>query len=77
MRDRGLRSAPFAAASLAWLPLCTVVGLGASGLACAQKTEAPAVCCDQPKFPPGIPAFTVVTDDSTGPSDGQDVRIKV
>ncbi|HEX3696818.1 MAG TPA: hypothetical protein VH374_15675 [Polyangia bacterium] len=79
MRDRGLRSAPFAATSLARLCLCSVLGLAASAsaLSCAQKTEAPSVCCDQPKFPPGIPAFTVVTDDSTGPSDGQDVRIKV
>jgi hypothetical protein len=42
-----------------------------------QKAEAPRVCCDQPKIPAGIPAFTVVKDDVTGPTDGQDVRMRV
>src|SRR5262245_4415636 len=41
------------------------------------KPAAPTVCCDQPKIPPGVPAFTVVTDDATGPSDGQDVKLRV
>jgi len=45
------------------------------------KTEQPAApttsCCDQPKIPPGIAAFTVVRDEVTGPSDGQDVKIHV
>jgi hypothetical protein len=46
----------------------------------ACKTEtAPAQrpCCDQPKIPAGIPAFTVVRDEVSGPSDGQDVKIHV
>jgi hypothetical protein len=59
--------------------LLTVAGLAvALGAACTnQKTEVAQTCCDQPKFPPGIPAFTVVTDESSGPSDGQDVKFKV
>jgi len=42
-----------------------------------EKAAGPKTCCDQPKIPPGVPAFTVVTDDVTGPSDGQDVKIRV
>jgi hypothetical protein len=33
--------------------------------------------CDQPKIPPGVPAFQVVKDSATGPADGQDVTIRV
>jgi hypothetical protein len=46
----------------------------------ACNTEKPApvkVCCDQPRIPPGVPAFTVVKDDVTGPTDGQDVKLRV
>src|SRR5215831_7494022 len=42
-----------------------------------DKAAAPKTCCDQPKIPPGVPAFTVVTDDVNGPTDGQDVKIRV
>ena len=53
-------------------------GLSLSLLACnTEKAAGPKTCCDQPKIPPGVPAFTVVTDDATGPTDGQDVKIRV
>src|SRR5215831_3594124 len=44
---------------------------------CNTEKAAPKGCCDQPKIPPGVPAFTVVTDDVTGPTDGQDVKLRV
>jgi hypothetical protein len=46
----------------------------------ACNTEKPAAvktCCDQPRIPPGVPPFTVVVDEVTGPSDGQDVKMRV
>src|SRR5215471_312575 len=42
-----------------------------------QQASGPKTCCDQPKIPPGVPAFTVVSDDVTDPTDGQDVKIRV
>jgi hypothetical protein len=42
-----------------------------------EKAAAPKACCDQPRTPPGVPAFTVVVDDQTGPSDGEDVKMRV
>jgi hypothetical protein len=42
-----------------------------------EKAEGPKTCCDQPKIPPGVPAFTVVTDEVTGPTDGQEVKLRV
>ncbi len=42
-----------------------------------EQSAAPTTCCDQPKVPPGIAAFTVVRDEVSGPSDGQDVKIHV
>jgi len=33
--------------------------------------------CDQPKMPAGVPPFQVVKDDMKGPSDGQDVSVRV
>lgn len=45
-----------------------------------EKTAATKACppdCDQPKIPAGVPAFQVVKDVATGPSDGQDVTIRV
>ena len=42
-----------------------------------EKPAAPTTCCDQPKIPPGVPAFTVVRDEVSGPTDGQDVKIHV
>src|SRR4029077_6574089 len=61
--------------------LATALAVGsfafvASG--CSKEEKAgPQTCCDQPKIPPGIPAFTVVRDEVTGPSDGQEVKIHV
>ena len=50
-----------------------------AGVASCTKTEqsAPTGCCDQPKIPAGIPAFTVVRDEVSGPTDGQDVKLHV
>jgi len=51
-----------------------------AGLAPGCNTEKPAAqksCCDQPRIPPGVPPFTVVVDEVTGPSDGQDVKMRV
>ena len=50
--------------------------------ACAtdKKPETKASCppsCDQPKIPTGVPRFEVVKDEAAGPSDGQDVTIRV
>jgi hypothetical protein len=51
-----------------------------SGCPAAEKNAASRSCppdCDQPKIPAGVPAFQVVKDTATGPSDGQDVVIRV
>jgi hypothetical protein len=46
--------------------------------ACNPEKAAPSkACCDQPRIPPGVPPFTVVVDEVTGPSDGQDVKLRV
>ena len=42
-----------------------------------EKPAGPTTCCDQPKIPAGIPAFTVVRDEVSGPTDGQDVKMHV
>jgi hypothetical protein len=63
----------------------SIMVLGGAALAAlfllpSCKTEqpaAPTTCCDQPKVPPGVAAFTVVRDEVTGPSDGQDVKLHV
>lgn len=51
-----------------------------AGVASCTKSDQPSgptTCCDQPKIPAGVPAFTVVRDEMTGPSDGQDVKLHV
>ncbi len=49
-----------------------------AGTACEKKAaEGPQTCCTQPDIPPGVPKFAVVTDDVTGPSDGQKVIMRV
>ena len=51
-----------------------------AGVASCTKSEqsgGPTTCCDQPKVPPGVPGFTVVRDEATGPTDGQDVKLHV
>lgn len=42
----------------------------------SKTTSEPKACCEQPKIPANVPSFKVVADDVTGPSDGQDVKIK-
>lgn len=70
------------------LRTAAVAGMAAAGTAAlapmtgcsTDKATAPRACppdCDQPKIPPGVPAFQVVKDEATGPSDGQDVKIRV
>ncbi|HMF39309.1 MAG TPA: hypothetical protein VKQ32_01385 [Polyangia bacterium] len=54
--------------------------VGLAAVASCTKSDQPSgptTCCDQPKIPAGIPAFTVVRDEVTGPSDGQDVKLHV
>ncbi|HXU04556.1 MAG TPA: hypothetical protein VN903_26520 [Polyangia bacterium] len=43
----------------------------------SEQSTAPTTCCDQPKVPAGVPGFTVVRDEVTGPTDGQDVKLHV
>ncbi len=45
--------------------------------ACEKKTQGPQTCCTQPDIPPGVAKFAVVSDDVTGPSDGQKVKMRV
>jgi hypothetical protein len=59
-------------------PALFLAAAGLTLVGCStEKAAAPKVCCDQPKIPPGVPAFTVVSDDVTGPTDGQDVKLRV
>jgi hypothetical protein len=84
-RNPSLPWLPSLPSSPSWLPLplflvalAPVVGL-ISGCT-TDKAAAPRVCppdCDQPKMPPGVPPFQVVKDVGTGPSDGQDVIVRV
>jgi len=60
--------------ALATVSLVTALGIGACS---TEKAAGPRACCDQPKIPAGVPAFTVVKDDVTGPSDGQAVKLRV
>jgi hypothetical protein len=58
--------------------VCLLAAL--AGVASCNKSEqssGPTTCCDQPKVPPGVPGFTVVRDETTGPTDGQDVKLHV
>jgi hypothetical protein len=55
-----------------------LLALALTASACNTDKPAPVkVCCDQPRIPPGVPAFTVVKDEVTGPTDGQDVKLRV
>ncbi len=74
MRSRNLRGVGSAT------PLLAAAAVALVGLASCQndnKPAGPTACCDQPKIPPGVPAFTVVRDEVTGPTDGQDVKLHV
>ena len=60
------------------VPLAAAVAALLSLSSCqTEKPAAPTTCCDQPKIPAGIPAFTVVRDEVSGPTDGQDVKMHV
>jgi len=59
------------------LPLLVVTAVAMTASCSTEKAAGPKACCDQPKTPPGVPAFTVVKDDATGPSDGQTVKFRV
>jgi hypothetical protein len=66
------------------VPLLTAVGAlalaGSLSLVASCNTEkaaGPRTCCDQPKIPAGVPAFSVIKDDISGPTDGQIVKIRV
>jgi len=59
--------------SLPLLLLTATVGASCS----TEKAAGPKACCDQPKIPPGVPAFAVIKDDVTGPSDGEIVKLRV
>jgi hypothetical protein len=76
MRAHGLpRSAAPQTAITAVSLLALLAGVGS----CTKNDQsaAPTTCCDQPKVPPGVPGFTVVRDEVSGPTDGQDVKLHV
>jgi hypothetical protein len=59
-------------------PLAAAAALFAiSAPGCNADKPAVKLCCDQPRIPPGVPPFTVVVDEVTGPTDGQDVKLRV
>jgi hypothetical protein len=72
-----MRSSPRFPRPVASLALAVAVCTLAATACKTEQASAPQTCCDQPKIPPGIPAFTVVRDEVSGPSDGQDVKIHV
>jgi hypothetical protein len=46
-------------------------------VACKTEEQGPKACCTQPDIPAGVPKFSVVAEDVTGPSDGEKVIIRV
>jgi len=72
MRSRSM-ILPAGARAAAYVALFAVSAAGCN----TEKPAAVKLCCDQPRIPPGVPAFTVVIDEVTGPSDGQDVKMRV
>ena len=72
-----MRSSPRFPRPVASLALAAAVCSLAATACKTEQAAAPQTCCDQPKIPPGIPAFTVVRDEVSGPSDGQDVKLHV
>jgi len=61
------------AATAAFITLIAVVAPACN----SEKPGAVKLCCDQPRIPPGVPPFAVVIDEVTGPTDGQDVKMRV
>jgi hypothetical protein len=73
-----MRAQPLPRSVAPMLTACLLAAL--AGVASCNKSEqssGPTTCCDQPKVPPGVPGFTVVRDETTGPTDGQDVKLHV
>jgi hypothetical protein len=55
-----------------------VLTIATVGASCStEKSAGPRTCCDQPKIPAGVPAFSVIKDEASGPSDGQIVKLRV
>jgi hypothetical protein len=54
-----------------------ILSAALAAAACKQEAEGPKPCCTQIDIPAGVPKFTVVADDVTGPSDGQKVMMKL
>jgi hypothetical protein len=54
-----------------------ILAAALAGAACEKKAEGPKPCCTQVDIPPGVPKFTVVADDVSGPSDGQKVMMRL
>jgi hypothetical protein len=64
--------------SVVTFPIFSLLAAMACVVSCTKsEPTGPTTCCDQPKIPPGIPAFTVVRDEVSGPTDGQDVKLHV
>jgi hypothetical protein len=64
--------------SVVTIPAVSLLAALASVVSCTKSEQAaPTTCCDQPKVPPGVPGFTVVRDEVSGPTDGQDVKLHV
>jgi len=72
--------APTLPRSVVTFPAAATLVFALAGLASCDKSDqaaGPTTCCDQPKIPAGVAAFTVVRDEVTGPTDGQDVKLHV
>ena len=70
-----MKTAMTGKATVALMLAAATAVLGVSS--CEKKDTGPAACCTQPDIPPGVPKFSVVTDDVTGPSDGQKVIMRI
>jgi hypothetical protein len=75
MRAHGLPRS--VAPHFAILAVSIVAALAGTACPKSDQSSGPTGCCDQPKIPAGVPAFTVVRDEVSGPTDGQDVKLHV
>jgi hypothetical protein len=72
--------APTLPRSVVTFPAAATLVFALAGFASCNKSDqaaGPTTCCDQPKIPAGVAGFTVVRDEVTGPTDGQDVKLHV
>jgi hypothetical protein len=72
--------APTLPRSVVTFPALATLVFALAGFASCNKSDqaaGPTTCCDQPKIPAGVAGFTVVRDEVTGPTDGQDVKLHV